>query len=396
MTESATPMVRADGTYATTALRQEAITATVAQTRVLGVDGANPAPDLRRNLDYFLECIDIAQGFGGRSDLLLFHEFPITGFSEWTREQHYRLALEVPGPETELVAQRAKKYNCYIIFGTYAKDEKNWPGHILHLMVMAKPDGSIVTHWKQRNVRGMFPGGEQYTSVIYDVYDRFVEMYGIDAVIPVERTDIGNIAMSAVQFEPELFRCMAFKGAELICRVATGGFEFDDMRLTSYHNSLYTLIANNCVNTGERNRAFLTTRPTAGRAARRSSRRAAWNSARPAPSRPRSRRGFRSASSASGTGSPTCTCSCTGLCSTSTRSATHRVAISTIFRRTNAMPSAISRNARAGPITGSRASDHRTQQIDAHQRAHPRAADPRWRAAVCPGRARQRFPAANQ
>ncbi len=54
----------------------------------------------------------------------------------------------------------------------------------------------------------MFPGAEQYTSVIYDVYDRFVEMYGIDAVIPVERTDIGNIAMSAVQFEPELFRCM--------------------------------------------------------------------------------------------------------------------------------------------------------------------------------------------
>ncbi|MCB1597478.1 MAG: hypothetical protein KDI87_07195, partial [Gammaproteobacteria bacterium] len=62
--------------------------------------------------------------------------------------------------------------------------------------------------------------------------------------------------MSAVQFEPELFRCMAFKGAELICRVATGGFEFDDMRLTSYHNSLYTLIANNCVNSGERNPGF--------------------------------------------------------------------------------------------------------------------------------------------
>ena len=256
MTESATPMVRADGTYATAALRQEAITATVAQTRVLGVDGTNPAPDLRRNLDYFLECIDIAQGFGGRSDLLLFHEFPITGFSDWTRDQHYKLALEGPGPETELVAQRAKKYNCYIVFGTYAKDPKNWPGHILHLMVMAKPEGSIVKHWKQINVRGMFPGGEQYTSVIYDVYDRFVEMYGIDAVIPVERTDIGNIAMSAVQFEPELFRCMAFKGAELICRVATGGFEFDDMRLTSYHNSLYTMIANNCVNSGERNPGF--------------------------------------------------------------------------------------------------------------------------------------------
>ena len=226
------------------------------QTRVQGINGANPGPDLRRNLDYFLECIDIAQGFGPKSDLLLFHEFPITGFSEWTKEQHYRLALDMKGPEIAAVLEKSKQHGCYIVFGTYAKDPENWPGHILHFMVMAKPDGSFVTHWKQRNVRGMFPGSEQYTTSIYDAYDRFVEMYGLDAVIPVERTDIGNIAMSAVQFEPELFRCMALKGAEIICRVATGGFEFEDMRLTSYHNSLYTMITNNSISTQGRNPGF--------------------------------------------------------------------------------------------------------------------------------------------
>jgi predicted amidohydrolase len=250
------PLVRADGTYPTAKLRQDVITAAVVQTRVQGVDGANPAPDLKRNLDYFLECIDIAQGYGGRSDLLLFHEFPITGFSDWTRDQHYRIAIEVPGPEVAEVAKKARQYNCYIVFGTYAKDEKDWPGHILHLMVMVRPDGSVAKHWKQRNVRGMFPGSEQYSSVIYDVYDRFVEMYGLEAVIPVERTDIGNIAMSAVQFEPELFRCMAMQGAEIICRVATGGFEGEDMRLTSYHNSVYTMICNNSVSTHGRNPGF--------------------------------------------------------------------------------------------------------------------------------------------
>jgi predicted amidohydrolase len=253
---STEPMVRADGTYPVVPLRKETILASVVQTRVMGIRGAHIRADIQRNLDYFLECIDIAQGGGLRGDLLLFHEFPITGFSEWTREQHHELALEVSGPELAAVAARAQRYQCYIVFGTYAKDPVNWPGHILHLMVMAKPDGTLATHWKQRNVRGMFPGSEQYTSVIYDVYDRFVEMYGIDAVIPVERTDIGNIAMSAVQFEPELFRCMAFKGAEIICRVATGGFEFDDMRLTSYHNSLYTMICNNSINTQGRNPGF--------------------------------------------------------------------------------------------------------------------------------------------
>jgi predicted amidohydrolase len=251
------PMVREDGTYPTVPLRRDQIVASVVQTRVGGVNGANPGPDIRKYLDYFLECIDIAQGYGLPSDLLLFHEFPITGFSEWTREQHYDLAIEVPGPEIEEVGKKAKQYNCYIVFGTYAKDPENWPGHILHLMVMMGPDGNVVAkHWKQRNVRGLFPGSEQYTSVIYDVYDRFVEMYGIDAVVPVVQTDVGNIAMSAVQFEPELFRCMAFKGAEIICRVATGGFEFDDMRMTSYHNSLYTMIANNSVNTGPRHPGF--------------------------------------------------------------------------------------------------------------------------------------------
>ena len=255
MTEAASePMVREDGTYPGAELRKPAFFAAVVQTRVQGVDGANPGPDLRRNLDYFLECIDIAQGYGPPNDLLLFHEFPITGFSNyWTREQHYELALQVPGPEVEEVAKKAKQYGCYIVFGTYAKDLEDWPGHILHLMVMVGPEGNIVAkHWKQRNVRGLFPGSEQYSTSIYDAYDRFIEMYGLDAVVPVVRTDIGNIAMSAVQFEPELFRCFALKGAEIICRVATGGFEFEDMRLTSYHNSVYTMIANNCISTGSR------------------------------------------------------------------------------------------------------------------------------------------------
>jgi predicted amidohydrolase len=250
-------MVREDGTYPTIDLRRDTIVTTVAQTRVMGCSGANPKKDLRRNLDYFLECIDIAQSGGPPSDLLVFHEFPITGFDNWTREQHYDLALEVPGPEINEVAAKAKQYKCYIVFGTYAKDPENWPGHILHLMVMVGPEGTVVAkHWKQRNVRGMFPGSEMYTSSIYDVYDRFVEMYGLDAVIPVVQTDIGNIAMSAVQFEPELFRCFAMKGAEIICRVATGGFEYEDMRLTSYHNSLYTIIANNSVNTGARHPGY--------------------------------------------------------------------------------------------------------------------------------------------
>lgn len=256
-TDAADQMVREDGTYPTVPLRKDRITISVVQTEVHGAPGDNPEPILKENLQYMLDSIDAANGYGGPCDLLLFHEFPLTGFSTWTREQHYNICREVPGPETEAIGEKAKQYGCYVAFGTYAKDPENWPGHILHLMVLIGPDGNIVAkHWKQRNVRGMFPGSEQFTTNIYDVYPRFIEMYGLDAVVPVAQTDIGNIAMSAVQFEPELFRCFALKGAEIICRVATGGFEYEDMRLTSYHNSLYTMITNNSVTLSKKNKSF--------------------------------------------------------------------------------------------------------------------------------------------
>ncbi len=247
----AAPAIRGDGTYDTVPLRGDAVAVGVVQTRVVGIDGDAPTAGLRSNLDYMLGCIDKAQQFGGRCDLLCFHEFPLQGYRlHWTRKHSLNVAIEVPGPEVLEIAARAKRYNCYVAFGCLGRDPA-WPGHVFNWQVLVGPSGEVVdVHWKQRNVRGMFPGAENFTTTIYDVLDEYVERYGWDRVVPVARTDIGNIAMSAVQFEPELFRCMALKGAEIICRVATGGCEWEDMRLTSYHNSVYTTLVNNSLNTG--------------------------------------------------------------------------------------------------------------------------------------------------
>jgi predicted amidohydrolase len=240
-------MVRHDGTYETAPLRSEMISIGIVQTPVRGVDGDDPEPGIRDNLNYLLETIDKAQEVGGRCDLLCFHEFPLHGFAPWTLEQYLRVSRHPKGPEFEAIGARAKKYNCYIALGCQMLDD-DWPGHTMNTQVLVGPDGAIrARHWKQRNVRGMAPGVEQFTTTIFDVLDRYVEMYGWDAVIPVERTDIGNISMSSVQFEPELFRCMALKGAEMILRTATGGCEWHDMRLTSYHNQVFTTIVNNAI-----------------------------------------------------------------------------------------------------------------------------------------------------
>jgi len=247
--------VRQDGRYATVPLAKDNIRLGVMQTRVRPVDPANPERGRRENLDHMLKLITNAQEWNPPSDILLFHEFPITGFSyDWTRKDILRLSIDLPGPETEELGKAAKKYNCYIVFGSYAR-EKDWPGHVLSITTIIGPDGQIVDkHWKVRNIMGVFRIGqspiELMTSTIYNCLDRYIEMYGADAVIPVTRTPLGNICTGAMQREPELFRAMALKGGELFLRTATGSFIPGDMQMNSVYHRVYTAVCNNAVSPG--------------------------------------------------------------------------------------------------------------------------------------------------
>ncbi|MGA0054634.1 MAG: nitrilase-related carbon-nitrogen hydrolase [Steroidobacteraceae bacterium] len=247
--------VSQDGRYATVPLVKDNIRLGVMQTRVRPVDPASPEKGRRENLDHMLKLITNAQEWNPPSDILLFHEFPITGFSyDWSRKDILRLSIDLPGAETEELGKAAKKYNCYIVFGSYARD-KDWPGHVLSITTIIGPDGQIVDkHWKVRNIMGVFRIGqspiELMTSTIYNCLDRYIEMYGVDAVIPVTRTPIGNICTGAMQREPELFRAMAMKGGELFLRTATGSFIPADMQMNSVYHRVYTAVCNNAVSPG--------------------------------------------------------------------------------------------------------------------------------------------------
>lgn len=248
--------VHSDGTYTTVPLVKDHVRVGVMQTRVRPiVDTANAGPMIKDNLDHMLTLIDNAQEWTPPSDILFFHEFPITGFSfDWDRKDINRFAIETPGPETEALGAKAKKYGCYIVFGSYVND-KDWPGHVISQTTIIGPDGNILAkHWKARNIMGVFATGttpvELMTSTVYNCLDRYIEMYGADAVIPVTRTPIGNICPSSVQREPELFRAMAIKGGEILLRTASGGFTPWDMQASAAYNGVYTAVCNNAVSPG--------------------------------------------------------------------------------------------------------------------------------------------------
>ena len=240
--------VAADGNYERVPLRKDTLRVTAVQSIMRAVrDTANPAREMKANLDHMLDLIDKANGFGGSQDLVCFHEQPIMGWNPWTREEVLRVAIEIPGPETEALGKKAKEYGCYITFGTYARDP-DWPGHLLLNGVLIGPEGNVVAnHWKTNNIRGFIPGWDIFTTGIYDVLDRYREMYGEDAVLQVARTDIGNISCSITPGQPDVIRALAMKGLEIRLSSSSGGYSLTEAQTIARHNRLWSVVCNQSV-----------------------------------------------------------------------------------------------------------------------------------------------------
>lgn len=241
-----TPNQRDDGTYDVVELAKPAWMLGLVQSRVHSFDAKEWKAGTRRNLAHMLDLIDKAH-YHAKPDLLQFHEFPLTGWRKWTRNEILKFAITIPGEETEAIAAKARQYGTWIVFGAYATDP-DWPGHVLSITTIINDKGEIVDkHWKARNLKGAFPDFELFTTTTYDVLDRYVEMYGRDAVVPVTRTPLGNICTSSTQREPELFRAMALKGAEIFLRTASGGFSPLDVQACALYNGVYSTIVNNSI-----------------------------------------------------------------------------------------------------------------------------------------------------
>ncbi len=208
--------------YEVVPLRFEEITVACVQARIKRVDPENPAPILEENVDHICWLIDLAERMS-QVHLLGFCEFTIQGtcLGQWDRENYLRTAIELPGPETERIGKKAKEYDCYIALQAMTKEEE-WPGHFFNTSFIIGPSGDVIhKHWKAHRDPGML----EYATTVHDVLDEFVARYGWDAVWPIARTDIGNIAtfVCSEGFVPETARVFCLTGAEILCRLTEGG-----------------------------------------------------------------------------------------------------------------------------------------------------------------------------
>ena len=241
---SFTELVRSDGSYPVLPLEKDSIVLKVVQTRVKPLSSFSSIEEgLEENMRYMEEMGDKAFNEGQKPDIILFHEFPLTGYSSGTRQDKLKFTIQVPGPETERLGEMAKKLDSYIIFGSYVSDPE-WPDHILSINTVIGRDGKIAkAFWKSRNIKRLYKDREITTTTIEAVRDSYRKKYGVEEEFPVLQTEFGNIAVSTVQFDPFIYAAFAMRGVEIMLRTATLFEDFDVMS-TAATNDFYSAMAN--------------------------------------------------------------------------------------------------------------------------------------------------------
>lgn len=237
-------LVQADGSYPVVPLEKDSVVLKVLQTTVDSLSSFETVEaGLEHNLQHMEAMAEKACTTGKKPDFLLYHEFPLTGYSSGSRTDKLKFTVQVPGPETERLGKIAKACDTYLVFGTYATDA-DWPNHILSINAVIGRDGELKkAFWKSRNIKRIYDDREIMTTTIEAVRDKYRAKYGPEEEFPVLQTEYGNIAVSTVQMDPFIFAAFAMRGTEIMIRTATL-FAEDDVMAMARINKFYSPMTN--------------------------------------------------------------------------------------------------------------------------------------------------------
>jgi predicted amidohydrolase len=142
--------------------------------------------------------------------LVVLPEYFLTGFpmGEGVAEWQAKACLQPDGPEYEAIARIAADNRIFLCGNAYECDP-HFPDLFFQACFVFDPSGSLILRYRRLN--------SLYTATPHDVLDRYLDMYGRDALFPVARTELGNLACIASEeiLYPEIARCLALRGAEV-------------------------------------------------------------------------------------------------------------------------------------------------------------------------------------
>jgi len=202
----------------------------------------------KRNLQMMCDYIDAAfvQAMPTTpTRLICFPEFSIGGVYEITttiEEVKNLQAITIPGPETEILAEKAKQHNCYIV-ACNPENDPAVPNYFFNTAFIINPKGKIILKYHKLNVRfGLNPHDmlAQYKNPITGEPDPF----------PVVDTEIGRLGcyICGDINIPEIPRVYSLKGADVVIRCDGGYGSWDlaiwTLRVRARDNKIYIVNEN--------------------------------------------------------------------------------------------------------------------------------------------------------
>jgi predicted amidohydrolase len=218
--------------------------------------GAHERGDIFRNLEHIAELAFAAKNVTEIELPVRLYTLPegaLQGFTDeifdWDHVDFIkRMAIDIPGKETQFLGDLARGLDAFIIAQAKATHPE-FPERFFNCAFVIDPEGTVIhKHYKLQ----VF--AREHTTVPHDVWDQWVELYGdgLDAFYPVTDTAIGRIGCLICMegSYPETARGLAMNGAELIYRpsypepyVSNGLWEVQN-RARALDNTSYVVAPN--------------------------------------------------------------------------------------------------------------------------------------------------------
>lgn len=152
------------------------------------------------------------QGFNGYPvKLVVLPEYWMTGFplGETRQAWQAKAAIALDGVEADALAAMAQRHGIHLCSNHYELDP-HFPDLYFQANVIYGPNGDVLCRYRRMI--------SLYTPTPYDVWDRYLDAYGLEGVWPVAVTELGVLGTIASEeiLYPEIARMFAFKGAEVL------------------------------------------------------------------------------------------------------------------------------------------------------------------------------------
>jgi predicted amidohydrolase len=152
-------------------------------------------------------------------------------------------AMAPDGPEYEALGRIASEQKLFLAGNAYESD-RHFPGLYFQASFVIAPSGDVVLRYRRLN--------SMFAPTPYDVWSKYLDIYGIEGVFPVARTEIGNLSAIASEeiLYPEIARAHALRGAEIFLHSSSEiGSPLDThkdiaKRARAFENLAYVVSAN--------------------------------------------------------------------------------------------------------------------------------------------------------